>query len=145
MGHDPAELKPSPEMPLWITKPWDQCGHLCDTGRDQNSCGINAVWQSPRDGLCGMRRVDTGCLSLAPKAPEQAPAFWNSCVFLVLRFGPWFPSRFVLQNVGPQPLQDTTSKALAKEVFPAFHTPLCSWAAASHWAHDGARLLLPWT
>lgn len=78
------------------------------------------------------------------KSPRTNTCIWISCVFLVLRFGPWFPTRFVPQSAEPQSLQDTTSKALAKEMFPAFQSPLSSWVAASHWAHDAARLLLLW-
>lgn len=58
------------------------------------------------------------------KSPRTNTCIWILCMFLVLKFGPWFLTRFVLQSVGPQPLQDTASKALAKEMVPAFQ-PLC--------------------
>lgn len=67
-----------------------------------------------------------GGLSLAPKSPEQAPAFGSHACSLskgwVHGFQPRTQQGFP-QGAGPQPLQDTTSKALAKEMFPAFQAP----------------------
>lgn len=65
-----------------------------------------------------------GVAVIGTKSPRKNTCIWTLCMFLVLKFGPWFLTRFALQSVGPQPLQDTTSKALAKEMVPAFQ-PLC--------------------